>query len=73
MRRWCRVLCRAGTRPFRFELRGELFDWRFGTVGKQQPIRRRGMGMRHAAFETAVAEPEGMHERFARPCQLKQP
>src|SRR6516165_7229968 len=50
----------------RFELRGQPLGRRFCTRGEEQPIRRRRVGMRHAVFEPAVAEPEGMYERVAR-------
>src|SRR6516164_1837405 len=50
----------------RFELRGQPLGRRFCSRGEEQPSRRRRVGMRHAVFEPAVAEPEGMYERVAR-------
>src|SRR5260370_37897783 len=64
--KFARTLGIPGEMAERFDLGGEPFGRRFGAGGEQQPIRCRGVGVRHAVFESPIAEPEGVHERLAR-------
>jgi hypothetical protein len=49
-----------------FEQGAEPLDWRLRAFCEEQPIRRRGVGVSHAVFEPAIAEPEGVCQRVAR-------
>src|SRR5215471_4203095 len=67
---WVRKFIRAFSVPRymaeRFQLGGEPLSPRLGALCKEQPIRRGGMGVRHAVFEPTIAEPERMRQRGAR-------
>ena len=66
VRKFARTLGVPGDVAERFELGGEPLGRRLGAGGEQQPIRGRGVGMRHAVFEAPVAQSKGVHERLAR-------